>query len=251
MSPITLAGLDKYQPSRVLVENNTGVTVPSLKAVRLNGMGTSYPQVILANPSLGPVFGIVIEPILNGAVGQALTWGLAYNINTSAWAPNSNIYSDGAGNLSTTPLSSGDSPVALVIKQDALYGIMYVTCIISQIHGTTPEVIGVGKNLYSEITAVPSGPTVTVQTYTVPADKTGYLMKVTVSGTNIAEFAVLINGVIQDKRRTWFCDFNEDFDFLEQNGGIQINAGDIVTVTVNHWRPALGDFNSKILVTEV
>ena len=133
MSNLTLSGLDVYQPSRVLVENGTGGTIYPLTAVRLNGMGMRYPQVIV-NSSLSPVFGIVGKDILTGAAGIVTTLGFLSDVDTSAWPVNSNLYADIAGHLSTTPF--GDyAPVAIVLKQDSYAGILFVTALSSQYTG--------------------------------------------------------------------------------------------------------------------
>ena len=129
---LTLSGLDKYQPSRILVENNTGSTIAALKAVKLNGAGSSYPQIALATPSTAPVFGIVSSEILTGTVGIVNSLGPVYDVDTTAWAPNTVPYSDGSGNLTST--STPEPAVAVVLSQGVL-GTLFVLALSTQWDG--------------------------------------------------------------------------------------------------------------------
>jgi hypothetical protein len=129
---LALSGLDRYQPSRVLVENNTGADLSPLRAIRLDGMGLNYPQVELADPTTYSTFGITTKNIFNGSVGQVTTVGIVYDLDTSAWADNDVLYSDASGNLSTTPLNPSDPAVAVVLKQDAVFGVLNVVALVSK-----------------------------------------------------------------------------------------------------------------------
>ena len=128
-------GLDPFQPSRSLVENHTGSLIPSLTAISLNGFGTSYPQIQLGNPSANPIFGVTNSPILVGGTGIVTSIGQITNINTSLWSVNSLLYSSSTGILSNSPATYGDAPVAIVLKSDAVFGIIYVIALVSQFHG--------------------------------------------------------------------------------------------------------------------
>lgn len=109
-----------------------------------------------------------------------------------------------------------------------------------------------GLNQYSEVTSVASGVETTIVAFTALTSRSTFLQKVTVSGDNIAEFAVKINGAIIDKTKSFFGNLNGIFLFDGQlNSGLELNPGDIVTVTALHSRPFLGSFNSKILYIEV
>lgn len=108
------------------------------------------------------------------------------------------------------------------------------------------------KSVYNEISSVVSGVLTTIQTYTAPAGKTTYLQKAEVSGTNIAEYTILVNATIEDKKRTYFGgDLNAMFKFIETGTGLPLAVGDTVTTKVIHNRPNSGDFNSRIQVIEV
>ena len=111
---------------------------------------------------------------------------------------------------------------------------------------------GTLKSFYNEITSVAASVLSSIQTYTVPVVSFAYLQKVEVSGTNIAEYTIEINSVVQDKKRTYFSgSLNTDFTFVESGTGIPLSTGDIVEIKVVHLRPTVGDFNSRIQVIEV
>lgn len=108
------------------------------------------------------------------------------------------------------------------------------------------------KSIYNEALAVASGATTTLVTYTVPFAKTAILHRVTVSGTNIARYDVLINGTPIDTKRTNFGDnLNESFEYVVDGHGLPLISGDAVTVKVLHNRPYIGDFEGRIQILEI
>lgn len=109
------------------------------------------------------------------------------------------------------------------------------------------------KSFYAEITSVASSTPTVIQTYTVPSGVSAFLQKITMSGTNIATYELLVNATVIDKKRTWFNgSLNEEFDLSDfSKDGIPLNPGDVVSVRVTHIRPDLGDFNSRLQVVEV
>lgn len=118
-----LRGLDLHAPSNELVENNTGSTLTKAKVVRLNAMGTIYPQVVLADPGAFPNFGIVAFDIAPTKIGYVTAFGFMFEMDTSAWPVGTELYADASGNL--TSIANG-GVVASVIKQDADFGVLYV-----------------------------------------------------------------------------------------------------------------------------
>lgn len=113
--------------------------------------------------------------------------------------------------------------------------------------------VGETLNVYEEVSSVASSSLTTIVTYIVPISKTAYLVKSSFSGTNIATYQIKINSAVCDKRRTFFGNsLNGEFSF-NGNGtrGIPLRAEDVVTVTVVHSRPFLGDFNARIQVMEI
>lgn len=102
------------------------------------------------------------------------------------------------------------------------------------------------KNYYSEVTGIVMGLTTLVGTYTAIADV--FLQKVQFSGTNIAEYELVIDGNTEDKQRTYFGNsLNGTFDF---NNGLSVLTGSVIQVYVVHNRPVVGDFNARIQILE-
>ncbi len=118
-----LRGLDLHAPTNELVENGSGSTLPAMKVVRLDGMGTVYPKIQVADPDNYSNFGIVHYPIEPGKAGYVCAFGFMFEVNTSAWSVGTNLYADASGNLSH--MVNGGI-VAYVIKQDAEFGVIYV-----------------------------------------------------------------------------------------------------------------------------
>ena len=118
-----LRGADLHAPSSELVENNTGSLIPIFRAVKFNGMGSLYPQVVIADSSVDVIRGITQTDIVTGTAGYITSLGFLNNVNTTAWAPNTTLYADSSGIITSSPTNL---PVATVLKQDPLYGIVYV-----------------------------------------------------------------------------------------------------------------------------
>lgn len=106
---------------------------------------------------------------------------------------------------------------------------------------------------FNSVTSVAASVSTTIVTYTVPALKTARLQRLEVSGTNIAQYDVLVNNVLQARRRTYFgAPLNETFDFTaEVDLGFKLNSGDVVKINVIHQRPDLGDFEGRIQTVEI
>lgn len=112
--------------------------------------------------------------------------------------------------------------------------------------GTTPQEI---LPTYGAITNVASSVESTVASYTVPIGKDFYLVRTLISGTNIALYRLKVNGTTISTRRTWFADrLSDQVETSGQpNTGVHIVQGDVVSITVEHTRPTLGDFEATIL----
>lgn len=96
-------------------------------------------------------------------------------------------------------------------------------------------------SIYAEVTGIVAGVTTIISQVTVT--QAAYLQKIEFSGTNIAEFELVIDGNTEDKQRTYFgASLNGKFDF---NAGLSLGVGQIVTVYVVHNRPSVGDFNCR------
>lgn len=96
-------------------------------------------------------------------------------------------------------------------------------------------------SIYAEVTGIATGVTTIISQVTVT--QAALLQKIEFSGTNIAEFELVIDGSTEDKQRTYFgSSLNGKFDF---GGGLSLTVGQIVTIYVIHNRPDLGDFNCR------
>lgn len=102
---------------------------------------------------------------------------------------------------------------------------------------------GTFSNVYGEVLSIPMNMLTTVTTYTATQDVRVRLAEV--SGTNIAEWTVNVNSSIVNKKRTFFGNLNETFQF---DKGYPLVLGDVVEVQVTHSRPSVGDFNSSLVL---
>lgn len=118
-----LRGPALHAPTNEKIENNSGSTIQKLQVVSLDGHGTKYPQVVLADPNVQNNFGISMQEMVDGVDGYVTTVGFMTGVNTSTWPANTLLYSDANGNLTTVALGNA---AALVVKQDASCGVLYV-----------------------------------------------------------------------------------------------------------------------------
>ena len=103
---------------------------------------------------------------------------------------------------------------------------------------------------FSEVNAVvPNVPTI-ISSYTVPVGKDGYLQRIDASGENIAKYTVYLNGNPIEIGRTYFGNsLNLDFNFTDSNElGINLVAGDLIELEVEHSRSGLPTFDGRIQV---
>jgi hypothetical protein len=93
------------------VRNETGVSIPAMRAVYVVGFN-NYPLVGLANNTLATqhhVIGITTSSIANGADGTIVTNGLLSGVDTNSFsAVGAKLYLTTSGVLSETPPSSGE-----------------------------------------------------------------------------------------------------------------------------------------------
>ena len=89
---------------------------------------------------------------------------------------------------------------------------------------------GVSKNIYNSVNSIPLGSESLVVSYTVPVGKKFDLRRVSASGDNIARFLVKINGDTKQAKRTWWTNFNAEFDLEEEI----LISGDVVTLFVEN-----------------
>lgn len=107
--------------------------------------------------------------------------------------------------------------------------------------------------IYNEDGTVVTGVTADLVSYTVPVGKKAFLIRIEVSGENIAKYSVLVNSAVKSVKRTYYgSSLNENFEFGSGNGsGFFLNAGDQVDVQVIHGQPATGIFDGTIQVIEI
>jgi hypothetical protein len=94
---------------------------------------------------------------------------------------------------------------------------------------------------YQESTSVVASNLVTVLEYIVPTTKTLRIKSILLSGTNVAEFYLVIDNIVKGKFRTWWGEFNTDLMLdisFAQNTNIKVKA--------EHDRPDLCEFSATI-----
>lgn len=125
-----LRGSDLHAPTNELVENNTAGILTALTVVKFNGYGSVFPQVEKQSLADDPVCGVVQADIAVGGAGYVTSLGLLISVNTNAWTVNTILYGSATGALSTTPFGPS---VAIVMRQDAVNGVLYVFNTLGQV----------------------------------------------------------------------------------------------------------------------
>ena len=112
---------------------------------------------------------------------------------------------------------------------------------------TSPSASPGLNTTYNAISAVTAGVETTLLTITAPANGMKFY-KIDVSGENITLFRVKINATTKFTKRTFFGgNLNESFIFEPFENGLELNSGDILTVTVLHSRPSLSNYEATAL----
>lgn len=107
------------------------------------------------------------------------------------------------------------------------------------------------NSVFGSISSVSNGILTTILTYTVPVGKTDYLSLIEVSGDNMAQFEIYINGILNARKRTSLMEFNEQFDFyVDSEIGLSLNSGTILQIMVIQNRPSLGNYEARIVYAE-
>ena len=99
------------------------------------------------------------------------------------------------------------------------------------------------KLSYNEVLAVPAGIETTVLTLVSPDDYRRF-QKIEVSGSNVAEIRLKLNGATINKKYLWHGSFNVAFAFEIFVNGFKLLNGQTLTVTAIHQRPDAGDFSA-------
>lgn len=108
-------------------------------------------------------------------------------------------------------------------------------------------------NNFNEVSSVAQSTETTLLTFTALAGRETYIQKIDVSGENIAEYRIKVQGSVVDKKRTYFgAGLDAKFRYDGQlNNGYRLSPGQTLTVTVIHERPMPGDFNARATLVEV
>jgi len=111
-----------------------------------------------------------------------------------------------------------------------------------------PSATAVTTNIYSSVSSVASSSPTTIVSYTVPVGKKFLLQLIEGSGENISVFDVKLNAVPMARKRTYFgAEMNVDFLFAS---GLELSAGDVLILSVEHSRPFTSDYEGRILGIE-
>jgi hypothetical protein len=113
---------------------------------------------------------------------------------------------------------------------------------------TPPAVVTSGLTVnYNEVIGVVSGVETNLISITVPVATTMRVTEIEVSGENIAQYKVKVNGNTIETARTWWTRFDAEFNFVDYENGLLLNSGDVLTVTVLYNRPQIGNFEVTVL----
>lgn len=195
-----------------------------LNAIRTTIIGPNGSPVTKAHPFPVSIAGTTID--FNGDVYVKLTD--KPNIPESGDEPDAVQIGDGTNRLKVNP----DGSITVIVENASSTDV-----VISQ---------------FDAISSIASGILSTISTYTVPFGKKFQLSQIELSGDNIATYEVSKNSSIIARKRTYFGGgLNERCSFLgDSDKGLAFVAGDVLTVSVTHNRPAMGSFESRIVGTE-
>lgn len=158
------------------------------------------------------------------------------------------VNADGSINVDVVINASTDN----IAIADATSGNKLKVNVDGSINVTETATNGLEKNLYNGITSVAGGIQTQIVSYTVPVSKTATLHRIEVSGDNYARYDVFYNGNIISTKRTWYSNFNANFEYITRSDdGISLIAGDVISIKVLHNRPYFGAFESRIQVLEI
>jgi hypothetical protein len=198
MRHVALRGKDLHSPSNEIVENNTGSIISGLKVVALNGYGTNFPKIVVANPNLYLNFGITYSEIQNNGTGIVCCFGFMYELDTSLFNDNDILYSDVNGDLSTTVLGF---PIAVVVKSDVNQGILKILNVESIDIRLTPQIAELTQtdidNKYIILNKTPSVPEA-LQVIPVGGPEQLYGIDYTITGNILSWDGLGLDGILDN-----------------------------------------------------
>lgn len=102
---------------------------------------------------------------------------------------------------------------------------------------------GVVTCIYNEVSSVPTATLSDVVSYTVPVGKTFKLKEISFSGDSIAEYTIEVDSTIEDKKRSWWTNWDGVFLFYNK----LFIAGTVIKLRVDHCSSTSGEFNGRII----
>ena len=104
---------------------------------------------------------------------------------------------------------------------------------------------GEPKYVYNEVASTGLGD-ITIIDYTVLVGTGNDLTRINCSGENIGVYKLLINDVVIDKKRSYYTDYNVNFNL----NTIQITQSDNVKIIVENRNSSPADFNATLYYNE-
>jgi hypothetical protein len=107
-------------------------------------------------------------------------------------------------------------------------------------------------NVYGEADAIVAGSETVVVSYTVPGEKSAYLLRGEFSGTQISQYWIYVNGIKIASRRTHHgSGLTGEFTFTGGTlEGLPLGSGDLIELTTLFNRPGTGDFEARLQIIE-
>lgn len=114
-----------------------------------------------------------------------------------------------------------------------------------------PDIVDHVLSIYGEVNLV-AGPETTVLSYTTVGSTVTQLVRGEFGGTNIAQYRLYIDNVIQARFVTWFNGpMDGHWDFSGEERGLSLNPGQVIKITAEHGRPFAGDFFARLSIIRI
>jgi len=102
---------------------------------------------------------------------------------------------------------------------------------------------GTPVNVFNSISSVTSASEVVIASYTVPTGSTFTIRQLGASGTNNSKYTVYIDDIEQQVKRTWWGDFNTDFNL----NGLKVLESQVIQIRIKHDKPMTSDHEAHIM----
>lgn len=141
------SGRGLHQPGQYQVINSSGFLLAKGTVVQILGLAGFITVAPVDNPTTNNILGVVVDDIADGTTGFVARMGLFGQFDTSGFALNDQLYSDGSGNLSTTALGP---KIGLVLEVSSTDGKLHM-----DVHTTAAA--GGGADGYNTLTTTLTG----------------------------------------------------------------------------------------------